>query len=633
MTPPQSISRAATNFGCARSAVWLGLVVSFLLSIALSANAQTVMFGSGASYPVGTGAWGIVSGDFNGDGYPDIAVANHITLANPGMLDNGVSVLIGKADGTFNNAVRYPGGLGPTYLVTGDFDRDGKLDLATANHGERTISVLPGNGDGTFRAAVTYTTPNNPYSITTADFNRDGLLDLAISPLGGIGIMLANGSGGFEPVVSYPAASEMVSYGDFNHDNKLDLVTASELGQTVSVLLGNGDGTFQAAINSSTGPGSAPRSVVVGDFNRDGKADVAVAFLSSPTINIMLGNGDGSLRPPSYTSPSINTPVDLKAGDFNGDGKLDLVSTGIFLGPNADVFLGKGDGTMQAPVSFGLSPGAIAVSVADFNFDTRPDLAISVNGQVSVVMLNSTPGLPDDTDYFIHQHYVDFLSREPDVSGFDYWTEHIDQCGNDPACLLARRIGTSAAFLIETEFQQSGYFVYRLYNSSFTRRPTYSEFTVDRKKVIGGPQLNASKAALVSAFVQRDQFKAVYPDALSNLDFVNKLFDSAGLIPFTAERQAALDALNTGASRATVLRGVADNPALMQREYNPAFVQMQYFGYLRRTEDQRGFQFWLDVLNHQPNDYRSMVCAFITSEEYQRRFTNNITHSNAECGP
>jgi hypothetical protein len=233
----------------------------------------------------------------------------------------------------------------------------------------------------------------------------------------------------------------------------------------------------------------------------------------------------------------------------------------------------------------------------------------------------------------VHQHYLDFLSREPDVPGFDYWTVHIDQCGNDPTCLRERRIGTSAAFMIESEFQQSGYFVHRLYKASYGRRPTYAEFTVDRKKVIGGPQLETSKGTLTSAFAQSVQFKSVYPESLSNMDFVNKLFDTAGLMPFIAERQAALDSLNQGASRASVLRSVVDNPTFTQREYNPAFVQMQYFGYLRRDEELLGYQFWLDVLSRQPTNYRRMVCAFITSAEYQHRFSNNVTHSNAECGP
>jgi hypothetical protein len=271
--------------------------------------------------------------------------------------------------------------------------------------------------------------------------------------------------------------------------------------------------------------------------------------------------------------------------------------------------------------------------VADFNADTKPDLSLVTNGQVSVVLLNATPGKPDNTSYFVHQHYLDFLSREPDVSGFDYWTQHIDQCANDPSCTFERRIGTSAAFMVESEFQLSGYFVHRLYKASYGRRPTYLEFTVDSKKVIGGPQLDASKTTLVNAFAQTTLFKSVYADSLSNTQFVNQLFDAALLIPYTAERQAAIASLNQGASRASVLRTVVDDPVLVQREYNPAFVQMQYFGYLRRNEEQPGFQFWLDILNAQPNNFRRMVCAFITSAEYQLRFSPNVTHTNAECGP
>lgn len=605
-------------------------VAAALLVLALPAQAQ-VMFGGGATYPAGTGPWGISAGDFNADGFADLVVANHGSSITPG---NGINVLLSNSDGTFNSAVNYPGGTGPVYVVTGDFNRDGKIDVATVNTDFDNISVITGKGDGTFNPATTYATGHRPGPLTVADFNRDGSPDFAFTAGGALSVMLAGG-GGFLPIVSYSVApgSQSIANGDFNHDGKLDILTSSPTAKAVSVVLGNGNGTFQAPINSDTGGNSLPDSVVVGDFNRDGKTDVAVAFLAPPSLNIMLGNGNGGFALPSFTSGIINTPADLKGGDFNGDGKLDLVTTGVFFGPNADVFLGRGNGILENPASFGSSAGAISASVADFNSDTRPDLAIVANGEVSVVMINATPGLPDNTGYFVHQHYMDFLSREPDVSGFDYWSAHIDQCGGDASCLLDRRVGTSAAFMIESEFRQSGYFVYRLYNSSFGRRPTYREFTVDRKRVIGGPQLNASKVALTEAFVQRDGFKATYPDSLSNGDFVNRLFDSAGLVPFVAERQAAIAAMNGGATRATILQGVADNPSLMDREYNPAFVQMNYFGYLRRTEDGRGFQFWLDILNQQPSNYRRMVCAFITSEEYQRRFTNNITHSNAECGP
>ncbi len=110
-------------------------------------------------------------------------------------------------------------------------------------------------------------------------------------------------------------------------------------------------------------------------------------------------------------------------------------------------------------------------------------------------------------------------------------------------------------------------------------------------------------------------------------------FDSAGLAPFTSERQSAIASLDQGASRASVLQSLVENPTFIQREYNPAFVQMQYFGYLRRDEDMEGHLFWLDKMRQQPSNYIRMVCAFITSAEYQQRFSPTVTHFNAECGP
>jgi hypothetical protein len=614
------------------SALCAVIATVVLLTAALNTNAQ-VVFGAGANYPAGTGPWGVVSGDFNGDGRPDLAVANHGS-GTPGTFGNAVNVLLGNAGGTFQSAVSYACGVGPTNLLTADLNRDGKLDLITGNLESNSFSVLLGNGNGTFQAAVDRAVSNRPTSLITADFNHDGNLDVALTVGSAVSVFLGNGTGGLGAGTDYPIAggSQYLAFGDFNRDGKLDVIASSVQIQSVSVLLGNGDGTFQTMINSATGSNTQPAALVVGDYNRDGKADVAVAFFAPPSINIMLGNGDGSFAAPSYKSKSVNTPVDLKAGDFDGDGKLDLVSTGIFNGPHADVFLGNGDGTLKTSVPFGSGPGAISVTVSDFNNDTRPDLGIVANGQVSVVLLNATPGNPDKTDYFVHQHYLDFLRREPDVSGFDYWTAHLDQCATDPSCTFERRIGTSAAFMVESEFQQTGYFVHRLYKAAYSRRPTYAEFTVDSKKVIGGSQLEVSKTTLVDEFAQSSQFKLAYPDSLSNADFVNRLFDAATLTPFINERQAAVDSLNQGASRAAVLRTVIDNPAIVQREYNAAFVQMQYFGYLRRDEEPDGYQFWLDKLNAQPGNFRGMVCAFITSAEYQHRFSPNATHNNLECG-
>ena len=238
----------------------------------------------------------------------------------------------------------------------------------------------------------------------------------------------------------------------------------------------------------------------------------------------------------------------------------------------------------------------------------------------------------DDAQFFANQHYLDFLDRQPDLAGLSYWTSQITQCGNNATCLKDERITVSAAFVIETEFQQTGSFVYRLYKGALGRQPGYSEFVTDRAKVVGGPDLAANKIALANEFVLRAEFKQIYPNSMTNAQFVNKLFDTAGLVPFTAERQQQIDAMNMGKTRAQVVTDVIEIQAFKDREYNPSFVLMEYFGYLRRDADSSGYAFWLDVLNNrQPNNYRGMVCAFITSAEYQQRFSSVITHANSEC--
>ena len=255
----------------------------------------------------------------------------------------------------------------------------------------------------------------------------------------------------------------------------------------------------------------------------------------------------------------------------------------------------------------------------------------------------------DDAQFFVRQHYLDFLNREPDAGGLAYWTARITDCGFDAHCIHGRRIGVSAAFLIELEFQETGYFVDRFYKASYGRQPNYTEFTSDRSKVSGGSNLEANKQAFATEWVQRSGFVAAYPMTMSNTEVVNKLFDSAGLTSsrYESQRQQEISALNAGSSRSIVLRDVIEiadfknfpdpnDPRYTElkqiSQYNPAFVLMQYFGYLRRNVDQNGYNFWLDILNNrEPNNYQAMVCAFITSQEYQLRFGSLATHSNADC--
>ena len=250
-------------------------------------------------------------------------------------------------------------------------------------------------------------------------------------------------------------------------------------------------------------------------------------------------------------------------------------------------------------------------------------------------------GNPLDTpEYFVRQQYLDFLGREPDQGGLDFWSGQLHACGADADCRNTRRIGVSAEFFIAREFQDSGLFIYDLYQGALGRRPAYAEYSVDRKKVVGGPGLETEKAAFALSFVERAEFIGQYPLTLTGDMFVDALLQTAqhsSGIDLSSERANLLNLYNSGAtaseSRSLVLRSVAEGSAFKQAQYNSAFVLMEYFNYLGRNPDQGGYDFWLNVLNNrQPGNYRGMVCSFITSREYQQRFSPVITHSNAECG-
>jgi hypothetical protein len=238
----------------------------------------------------------------------------------------------------------------------------------------------------------------------------------------------------------------------------------------------------------------------------------------------------------------------------------------------------------------------------------------------------------DDPRYFVNQQYLDFLNRLPDQGGIDYWTDQIASCGTDLACIHSRRIGVTGAFFVELEFQRTGSIVYRMYKAAYGQRPTYAQFMPDRSQLVDGPQLPATTLEFANRFVQRSQFKSVYPDGMTPAEFVNTLYDSALLLNNDAQRQQAIADMGNGKTRAQVLLDLIDIAEFKNREYNPSFVLMQYFGYLRRDPDQGGFDFWLDVLNNrEPNNYRSMICGFITSDEYQQRFSSIITRHNSDC--
>ena len=245
----------------------------------------------------------------------------------------------------------------------------------------------------------------------------------------------------------------------------------------------------------------------------------------------------------------------------------------------------------------------------------------------------------DTPEYFVRQQYLDFLGREPDQGGLDYWSGELRACGVNVDCLNARRIGVSAAFFVEQEFQDTGSFIYNLYEGGLGRRPAYAEYSADRLTVIGGANLESEKNAFAESFIERAEFAQRYQSNLTAESFVDALHgnvqQTAG-VDLSSERANLINLYHSGAnttqSRSVVLRSLIEGNAFKQAEYNSAFVLMEYFGYLRRDADEAGYNFWLNVLNNrEPGNYRGMVCAFITSAEYQRRFSAVTTHMNADC--
>jgi hypothetical protein len=271
----------------------------------------------------------------------------------------------------------------------------------------------------------------------------------------------------------------------------------------------------------------------------------------------------------------------------------------------------------------------------------------AINSEPRYPAFTQSPNPIEESQFFVRQHYLDFLNREPDAGGLSFWTNNIESCGANATCREARRVDTSAAFFLSIEFQETGYFVYRVYQAAFgdiAGKPvpiTIQEFLPETQRVGRGVavglgdwenQLNANKNAFVAELMARARFASLYPATMTPAQFVDTLNANAGGVLSQAERDALVSELttagNTQQARASVLRRVAEDADLSQREFSPAFVLMQYFGYLRRNPDDppdadfRGWQFWLSKLNEFNGDWRQaqMVAAFSSSLEYRRRF-------------
>ena len=392
-----------------------------LATVANFTGDVSVLLGNGdgtfqpeATYAVGSAPEALVAGDFNGDGRIDLAVATYA----------GVSVLLGNGDGTFQPAVQYTAGTSPVAIVAGDFNGDGITDLAVADEGNLffgvgdpgEVSVLLGKGDGTFHAALEYIAGTAPTAIVAGDFNGDGRTDLAVVDAGdrgegpdpgGLSVLLGNGDGTFRTAVEYavgPNPNALVA-GDFNGDGRTDLAVVDEgagrlgvlVGGGVSVMLGNGDGTFQSQVFYPVA-GYGPDSIVTGDFNGDGRTDLALtdtgnSFRGLPDpslVSVLLGNPEGSFGA-EVTYPTGLDPVSLVAGDFNQDGRTDLAISN-WVSESVSVLMGEGNGTFVDPSQLATTPHATPV-VADANGDGTNDVVV-VDAAGDILYRQGIPGAP-----------------------------------------------------------------------------------------------------------------------------------------------------------------------------------------------------------------------------------------------
>jgi FG-GAP-like repeat len=316
----------------------------------------------------------VAAGDFNHDGKLDVATANYIS--------DDVTVLLGDGQGGLSASLTLDAPSGPTAIASGNLNSDAFPDLVVAKDLSNNIGVFLAKSDGTFQPQVEYDMGSSPEALVLADFDGNGTLDVATADnfSDTISVRLGNGDGTFGALkqTQVPGGPNGLAAGMLDAGDTVDLVVSLQDVSALATLLGNGDGTFAYAGTASAAVvDDSPRGVVLADFNHDGKLDAAVATESLDEVDVLLGNGDGTFQPEtSYTVGGF--PEAVVAADFNGDGILDLASADSFgtdeLDASVSVLLGNGNGTFQAAQQFGVDLGPWGLVAVDLNGDRLPDL-------------------------------------------------------------------------------------------------------------------------------------------------------------------------------------------------------------------------------------------------------------------
>jgi glucose/arabinose dehydrogenase len=477
--------------------------------------------------------------------------------------------------------------------------------------------------------------------------------------------------------VQYATANNTATAGtDYTTASGTATFTTGQTSQQVSVAV-NGDTAFEAdetfvvnlsgAVNATIGDNQGQGTITNDDL--------------APTFEFTQANFDHNESSLSLniTVKRTGDPAPAATVDFQTVNNLSFVECNVVssqANQRCDYLLTSGTlsfaaNDLQKSFKLIIYNDAYQESNETINLSlSNPSGAGAVLGAQStatVTILDDDTPVPatnpiDDARFFVKQHYYDFLQRLPDQNGENFWTDTITQCGADPTCIDTKRVTVSDAFFFEPEYQQSAGYVARLYRTVFgndqpspnpgtplaeaKKLPSYATFVKDRARVVGGSNLTQAQIDLANGFILRPEFLTKYPAGLSGPDFVDAVLatirNDLG-VEMIGQRNGLITLFNSGGRGAVIYRladdnvttNPIDNRALIDAEYNRTLVLSQYFGYLRRNPDMPGFLFWLGQVNSGPlrdiAKQHAMVCAFITSQEYQQRFASIFTRSNLNC--